>query len=347
MKQAYSILRVGIVGAGENTRTKHIPLLRAIDGVEIAAVANRSRTSAERAAREFGIPLVFDRWEDLVVAPGIDAVVIGTWPNLHAPVTVAALDAGKHVLCEARMAMDLDDARQMCAASARHPELVAQIVPSPFTLHVDRTIARLLREGFVGRLLAAEVHVLNGAFADPSAPLHWRQDTARSGVNIMGLGIWYEALMRWIGTAEQVYAQGVVAVPERRDAETGALRPVRVPEYLVATAAMACGIPATFLMSTVAGGIRSNEARLFGTEGTLRFADGKLHGQRRGEAAMREIAIPPDEAVGWRVEQEFVAAVRGAGRVEHTTFADGLQYMAFTEAMARSVQERCTVPVTA
>lgn len=100
-------IRVGFVGAGENTRVRHIPGFRKIDGVSLAGVVNRSRESSERVAREFGIPRVYDKWEDLVADPEIDAVCIGTWPYLHCPVTVAALDAGKHVLCEARMAMSV------------------------------------------------------------------------------------------------------------------------------------------------------------------------------------------------------------------------------------------------
>ncbi len=337
--------RIGIVGTGANTRSKHIPLLQAIDGVEIVALANRRRESSEDAARRFGIAKVYDRWEELVAAPDLDAVVIGTWPNLHCPVTLAALESGKHVLCEARMAMNAAEARCMCSALERHPELVAQVVPSPFTLHADRTIQRLLREGYLGRLLAAEVHARSGDFADPDAPLHWRQDVQRSGLNIMSLGIWYEALMRWIGEAQSVSAQGVVAVSSRQDAETGTRKPSDVPEYLAATARMTCGVPATFLLSTVTGGLSVQAAWLFGTEGTLQFAGGTLHGQRSGDATMEVICIPPEENVGWRVEEEFVAAIRGQGTVERTTFQDGLKYMAFTDAVARSIAGQGTVLV--
>src|SRR5919198_5616662 len=121
-------LRIGLVGAGANTRARHIPGLRAIPGVEIVAVCNRRPESTAAAAREFGIPRTFDRWEDLVADPEVDAVVVGTWPYLHGPVTLAALAAGKHVLTEARMAMTAAEAHRMLAASRRHPELVAQVV---------------------------------------------------------------------------------------------------------------------------------------------------------------------------------------------------------------------------
>src|SRR5438445_11680009 len=131
-------LRVGIVGLGGNTRLRHVPGLLACGDVELGAVCNRRPESTAEAAREFKIPRTYEHWQDLVVDPEIDAVVVGTWPYLHCPITVAALDAGKHVLCEARMAMNAAEAREMAAASHRNPRLVAQLVPSPFGLKTHR-----------------------------------------------------------------------------------------------------------------------------------------------------------------------------------------------------------------
>ena len=93
-------LRIGLIGAGANTRLRHIPGLRAQAEVELAAVCNRRPSSTAQIARDFGIPRTFERWQDLVADPDIDAVVIGTWPYLHCPITLAALEAGKHVLTE-------------------------------------------------------------------------------------------------------------------------------------------------------------------------------------------------------------------------------------------------------
>src|SRR5215469_649961 len=106
-------LRVGLIGAGGNTRLRHIPGLRALPDVEIVAVVNRRSASTQAAAREFGIPRTFERWEELVAHPDIDAVVIGTWPYLHCAITLPALEAGKHVLTEARMAMNAAEAHRM------------------------------------------------------------------------------------------------------------------------------------------------------------------------------------------------------------------------------------------
>ncbi|MDO6385936.1 Gfo/Idh/MocA family protein [Uliginosibacterium sp. 31-12] len=338
MTSGKQVIRVGIVGAGANTREKHIPGLRAQPGVEVVCVANRSRASSEKVAAEYGIPQVAADWRALINDAGIDAVMIGTWPYLHCPVSLAALAAGKHVLTEARLAMNLAEARQMHAAALARPDLVAQVVPAPFTLGVDRTVQRLLREGFVGRLLNIEVRVADGRFLDPAAPLNWRQDAELSGLNVMSLGIWYESLMRWVGEASSVMAKGRTFVTQRVDAE-GRLRAVRVPEHVSVLADMVCGAQACFTISAVSGLYKSSEIVLFGSEGTLRFADGELSGGRRGDAVLQPVPIPVEEAGGWRVEEEFISAIRGLEVVSHTRFAEGVKYMAFTEAVAISMAE--------
>src|SRR6202035_1778435 len=100
--------------------------LRAVDDVEIVAICNRRPASTSAVAREYGISRTYDQWQDMVDDAAVDAVVVGTWPYLHCPITLAALEAGKHVLTEARMSMDVAEARQMLAASRKHPQLVTQ-----------------------------------------------------------------------------------------------------------------------------------------------------------------------------------------------------------------------------
>ena len=163
-------IRIGLVGAGANTRLRHIPGFQAIDGVDVVAVANRSAASGQRVADEFGIPRVFDNWQDLVNSQDVDAVCIGTWPYMHCTVTLAALDAGKHVLTEARMAMDAAEAKAMLQASRSHPGLVTQVVPSPFTFKVDRTVQDLVASGYLGDLTAIEARVTQNSFPDFRGP---------------------------------------------------------------------------------------------------------------------------------------------------------------------------------
>ena len=91
-------IRVGLIGAGANTRLHHAPKLAAIEGVEIVAVANRSMASAARFADEFDIPNPVENWIDIIDDDDIDAVCIGPWPSMHSLLTIAPLESAKPVL---------------------------------------------------------------------------------------------------------------------------------------------------------------------------------------------------------------------------------------------------------
>ena len=339
-------IRVGFVGAGANTRKHHLPKLKAQPGVELVAVANRSKESGDRVAREFGIGRVHDDWQEIVEASDIDAVCIGTWPYMHSVMSIAALERGKHVLCEARMAMNAGEGRRMLEASRKAPHLIAQLVPAPHTLEVDATIQTLLGESFVGEVLAVELQASGGRFVEPDAPLTWRQDIGLSGHNILNMGIWYEAMMRWLGPAQRVTAMTKVAVPRRKDG-TGAPHDVRVPDHVDILAQFRGGAVGHLRFSSVTGLAPASEAWIFGSEGTLRLeADTlRLTGGRRGESALREIPVPPKTRIGWRVEEEFVNAIRGREKIARTSFEDGVRYMEFTDAVTRSASTGQTVEV--
>jgi predicted dehydrogenase len=339
-------IRVGFVGAGANTRKHHLPKLKAQPGVELVAVANRSKESGDRVAREFGIGRVHDDWQEIVEASDIDAVCIGTWPYMHSVMSIAALERGKHVLCEARMAMNAGEGRRMLEASRKVPHLIAQLVPAPHTLEVDATIQTLLGESFVGEVLAVELQASGGRFVEPDAPLTWRQDIGLSGHNILNMGIWYEAMMRWLGPAQRVTAMTKVAVPHRKDA-AGASHEVRVPDHVDILAQFRGGAVGHLRFSSVTGLAPASEAWIFGSEGTLRLeADTlRLTGGRRGESALREIPVPPKTRIGWRVEEEFVNAIRGREKIARTSFEDGVRYMEFTDAVTRSASTGQTVDV--
>ncbi len=331
-------IKVGVVGAGNNTRVRHMPGLQAIEGVEIVSVCNRSRESSQRAADAFHIPKVYDDWRKLVTADDTNTIVIGTWPYMHCEVTCAALEAGKHVMCEARMARNAAEAHTMLEKAQAQPNLITQIVPSPFTLRVDRTIQDLIADGYVGDLYAMTVRGIMPGFADPTAPLHWRQRQDLSGLNILTMGIWYEAVMRWVGPASGVLARTRIYTSQRRDPETGAMVTVDVPDHVNIVADLACGAQATYEFSAACGLAPASGAWLFGSKGTLHYdqASDKLFGGRQGEKALQEITIVPGKVGKWRVEEEFVGAIRGQEEIRLTTFTDGVKYMEFTEAVHRS-----------
>ena len=333
---AQDTIRVGIIGAGGNTRSRHIPGLQAIEGVEIVGVCNRSQESSQRVADEFGIPKTYSNWQDAIADPDTNAIVIGTWPYMHCRATVAALEADKHVMCEARMAMNATEAHSMREVSRQQTHLIAQIVPSPMTLRVDNTIKRLIAEGYIGDVLAIEARA-GGAFLDSEAPLQWRQDFDLSGLNIMSMGIWYEALIRWVGEATRIMAMGKTFVKMRPDAE-GVMRSVRIPEHIDVVGDLACGAQLHLQVSNVAGLAGAPEVYIFGSNGTLRFSGNRLYGGQKGDMELTEIDIPESEAGGWRVEEEFVNAIRGEEVITHTDFETGVKYMEFTEAVTRSMQ---------
>ena len=74
MQEKNDTLRIGLVGAGANTKRKHIPGFQSLPDVEIVCVANRSRESSEKIAREYNIPEIKDSWQDVISSPDIDAV---------------------------------------------------------------------------------------------------------------------------------------------------------------------------------------------------------------------------------------------------------------------------------
>lgn len=341
------IIRVGLVGAGANTRRRHIPGLREQEGVQIVSVANRSRESGERIASEYEIPKVYDSWRDLIEADDTDAICIGTWPYMHRTLTLHALANDKHVLTEARMAMDAQEAHDMLHASRAKPHLVTQIVPGPSTLEVDPIVMACLANGYLGDLLSIKLRVCDGhgrlgggTFIDRESAMHWRQNRDLSGYNVLSMGIWYECIMRWVGPATKVMAMTKVMVPKRLD-ENGQMQAVSIPDHVDVICEMACGAQAQMSWSSSTGLQHGTEVWLFGSEGTLHMEGppiNAVYGGRRGDSEVSEIPIPPDKRGRWRVEEEFINAIRGKEKVTRTPFDVGVKYMEFSEAVYRSSQ---------
>jgi predicted dehydrogenase len=340
-------LRIGLIGAGANTRLRHIPGLRALPAVEIVAVCNRRPDSTAAAAREHGIPRTFERWQDLVADPDIDAVVIGTWPYLHCPITLAALEVGKHVLTEARMSLNAAEAHRMLAAARRAPNLVTQVEPSPYGLKGHDVMAELIAGGFLGELREVHVFSHNAALADPAAPLSWRQDLGLSGFNMLTLGIVHETLLRWVPPPERVQAQVHAFISSRIDPESGVRRAVGTPDSVQVLAILENGARATYHFSGITPFGQGMGIHLYGTAGVLHYdlVNDRIRGASRTRGAsaanrdaLPEIPIPSEKARDWRVEAEFVQAIREGTPIRLTDFATGVSYMEFTEAVARSAQ---------
>ncbi|MBZ4665894.1 Gfo/Idh/MocA family oxidoreductase [Mahella sp.] len=114
-------VKVGIIGVGGIANGKHMPSLSALSNVEMVAFCDLIEERALEGAKKYGVPgaKVFTDYKDLLAMDDIDVVHVCTPNNAHAPITIAALEAGKHVMCEKPMAKNSDEARAMLEAAKR------------------------------------------------------------------------------------------------------------------------------------------------------------------------------------------------------------------------------------
>ena len=327
-------IRIGIVGGGSIVKNRHMPGLRAIDGVEIAAVCNSTPESSERFANEYGVTKVYSDWRELVQSRDLDAVLIGTWPYLHKDVSVMALENDKHVFCQARMAMNAREAREMNDAAEKSGN-VAMVCPAPTGIAGDRLMQRLLSENYVGQVYAIHVRALGDSWASPVKDFHWRLDGKLSGLNALAVGLYVEWVHRWFGSTRRISAEVMHCIPERRNPATGDTRRVDTPDIVLAHGQMASGAVVNYEFSGVHRHAGDDVIEVYGSEGTLRYVVGKdeIAGGRDGSFEI--IPCPGDLVRPWDVESIWIDGIR-TGSAVSPSFSDGLAYMDVTEAIHRS-----------
>ena len=331
-------VRVGLIGAGTNVRNVQIPGFLGIPECEILAVANRSLESSQRVADAFGIPRAYSHWGELLEDRDVDAVLIGTWPYMHRTLTLAALESGKHVLCQGRMANTAAEAREMLDASLRNPHLVSQLVPTSTSYRLDNVLRGLISEAYAGEILSVEVQRLQGGFAEIGGELGWRESFEFSGYNALNLGSTYESMMRWVGPGDRVMAMTKTHVSYRRGPD-GQATSVAIPDHIDVMYELANGAQVHMRFSATTGLSNGNQTWIYGTEGTIHVdRDQNIFAGRRGDAGLSPIPNPPEQQAYYRVEEEFINAIRGVEEVTMATFETGVRYMDFVEAVFRSAQ---------
>ncbi|MCB1225251.1 MAG: Gfo/Idh/MocA family oxidoreductase [Verrucomicrobiales bacterium] len=327
-----SEIRVGLIGAGGIVKQRHMPGLRSIEGVRIAAVANRREETAQAFVREWAPEArVESDWRAVAQAPDVDVVWIGAPPYLHRQAVCAALAAGKHVFCQARMAASLEDAAAMREAAASRPSQVAALCPAPHGMAARLWVKRSLAEGVLGRLIHADLRSWNGAYLDPSAPMHWRQDREISGIQVLTLGIYVEVLQDWLGAIQRVRSRGLTATPMRSG------RRVEIPDQVEVQADFEAGLTASLSFSAIAAHAAMEELWLWGSEGTLHYDFTKEEARLGGrEGSMQTVVVPASEQREWTVERDFIAAVRDAAAPRpRPDFEEGWRYMRVVDAVDR------------
>src|SRR5437588_1113277 len=327
-------LRIGIVGAGNIVRIRHLPALKKNPDAEIVAVSNSTYDSSENFCDEFcpsATPM--RNWAELLALPDLDIIWIGTPPYMHSAVTISALEAGKHVFCQARMSMDLAEAEEMLTTSKRFPELVTMLCPPPFGMRADLLIKKLLAENFIGKPHDVRMQSFTGVYLNPEAPAHWRQKIEISGLNVLTLGIYVEVMQRWLGDITGVFARGKILNAERRGYQ------VIVPDMLNVLCVFENGAEGVLEFSGVHAGAPNDRLRIFGDRGALLydFTNEHVRSVKYGAREMEDVDVPKELTTEWSVENDFIAAVKSKGRNRpRPSFEDGVRYMRVVQAVADS-----------
>jgi predicted dehydrogenase len=257
----------GIIGLGFGRG--HIPAFQT-NGVDVVAVCQRDRAAAEAVAAKYGVPRVFERWEQLLAEARPDIVVIAAPPHLHRAIALAAFDGGAHVLCEKPLAMTAAQGRDMVAAAAR----ARRVAMTSFNWRFPAAMQRfhtMVEAGHVGRPFHIGARWLGGRLADQAAPGTWRMHRDQAGHGAMGdAGVHVIDLIRWsFGEFSRVTADAGIAYPDR--SAPGETRAADAEDFCSVMAELASGARVTFTVSRVARGITEQTLECYGTAGALSY----------------------------------------------------------------------------
>lgn len=334
-------IRIGFIGAGSISRNAHLPGLIAVEGVELVAVCNRSRESSQAIASEFGFAATEDDWRALIGRDDIDAVFIGTWPYMHKELSLAVLEAGKHCFCQARMCMNLEEAKVMLAAAQAHPDLVNMISPAPHPL--EHYLREVVHSGRLGQITSVDLRVIGSGNLDRNS-VHWRERAEFSGNQIMAMGIYAEMLNAIVGPYEALSASLSTPLPTKTGADGDTVQ-IGVPQVVAISGRLRNGALAVehhtgVNVDKTSGG---SSLTIRGLEGTALYdLNETLQIGAAGEPLSR-VDVPQERRTEWTVEEDFIAAVRMARagkppeeRPVRPDFAEGVLYMRKVEAVHRS-----------
>ena len=174
-------LRVGVIGAGAVADAHHLPGYDHAADAEVVAIADVNLDRAEAMAKKWSVPIVCDDFRELLRRDEVDAVSICTPSALHEPHALAAVAAGKHVLCEAPLSLGVRECRELMVAAREHGVILMPALPYRFHACVLRA-RELLAEGFIGRpFLFRARHVHDGPYVSWSAVSDWYYDPEQAG----------------------------------------------------------------------------------------------------------------------------------------------------------------------
>jgi predicted dehydrogenase len=287
-------LGIGIIGCG-NISTTYFRLAPLFRGLEVRACADISPAAAEAKAKEFGVRAT--TLDDLLASPDVDVVINLTVPDAHFPVSLAALEAGKHVYSEKPLALSLEHGLALRAASERTGRRVG-CAPDTFLGGSHQLARRLIDDGAVGAITAGTAHIMSHGME------HWHPNPdfffLPGGGPVLDMGPYYIGnLINLIGPVRRVGALTTSATPTRTissEPRRGETIPVRTPTNIHALLEFANGATVTLSASWDVWAHRHRNMELYGTEGSLFVPDPNWFGGTV-EIAGRDGAIV--EAAAW------------------------------------------------
>lgn len=357
-------VRIGIIGTGF-ARTTQIPAFLACEGARVVAIASGHRENAARVAQTFNIPHVAEDWRDLVARDDVDLVSIVTPPATHMEMALAALDAGKAVLCEKPMAMNADETRRMVERAERTGAF-ALIDHELRFLNGRRQMRELVQSGEIGRVTHIKIFFRNATRARPDRPWNWWSDAKQGGGVLGAIGSHAVDSVRWLlGTEiKEVCCSLATHIKERRDAQTGAMRPVTSDDEALLLLRLAKtdlveGATGLISLSVVEAGRQDHFTEIFGTRGALRIEErGELWRAEPSGDRWEMVPVEPTDLApglvdnGWSrgftaFAREIVKALhKGRRSVEGAaTFADGHRVQLVLDAARRAHESGCWTSV--
>ena len=354
------MIRVGIIGASF-ARDAYLPAFRHIPEAEVVALASHRIESAKAAAEPFEVPHVHDDWREMLAGHELDLVCIATPTDTHAPMTLAAIEAGAHVLCEKPTAMDAGEARSMLEAARAAGRL--HMIDHELRFNPNRMrIAELIAGDELGEIRHVNIANTGASWNDPASrpKSDWWSDATRGGGRLGANGSHQVDLIRWwLGEPTAVVGQALTVVPERVDKKTGESWTATADDLAHFTLEMTSGALAQVFMSGVAAANVGNETQIFGSKGTLTLSnlDERLWFADAGRG-FEEITAPDPTAELdglnkgiWNVSvtsalRELCAAIaEGRELRQGATFVDGLRNQMVLDAVRASTKSRRWEPL--
>lgn len=204
-------VRWGILSTAKIGTAKVIPALAKSKHCEVIAIASRSIENARGAAERLGIPKAYGTYDDLLADPDVEAIYNPLPNHLHVPLSIAALDAGKHVLCEKPIALSSDEAETLIDAGTRHPQL--KLMEAFMYRHHPqwRRTKELATDGAIGELRT--IQSFFSYFKDD--PTDIRAKPEWGGGGLMDIGCYNISLSRFLFDGEPRRVYGIVEYDPR------------------------------------------------------------------------------------------------------------------------------------